>query len=304
MTTPYGPGVPTAAGPGDMTVDEFLADPYVIERAILAVPNQYFIGETLLRDGGVHPSGVVQYNQLLDLDLYPVVAGPQPTDVGPDAELPLLRFEDRYPLFAEAKLNGAAFLIYNQEARRDRRDLVRSRLLRTTNKIRQIHNAKVITAILTDATVVANQTHNAAAKWDTSTPDCLADVEAAISEVDNSTELGYESDFILLHQDAFDELQSSARVQAYKPDSPSLNPLFKKQVQGLKGLNWIVSNRMPRATAIVGQTKAIGELVTEVPPFVEVIPEPLNRRRRITAGRQEVAVITDPYAISVIANIF
>lgn len=299
---PAGPGTPIITDAGDMSIDIALQDPLTLHKVIESFPAGYFIADTLFGTD-VSPSGAVIYNQLSALDLYvDADAGFQPQNVNPGDEFPAVGLTDTFDKVALTTKNGGFFAITDEERRRNRRDVMAQKLQRLKNTLVQISNAKVINALLNDAVVLANATTATGGIWSTTSNNPLNDITRAIAAVDyGAGELGYTTDTALLHPDAYAYLQGwlAANPGSLPRESRSDNPLFNKEINGLKGLNWIISRRVPRTTLIVAQAKICGTLVSEIPPFTEVVPERTRQRTVVISGRQEVPVVTAPYAVHV-----
>lgn len=308
MTYPNGPGRPVVSGVGDMSIDEFLKDPSRIQRTIDAIPGQYFIADYLLRQGEAK-AGTVVYDQLTDLDLYVNTDdNRQPGVVQPGDEFSAVGLDDGKPNVALVAKIGAYFTVTDEQGRRDRRDVVRRGIRRVSNTIRQIENAKAVTAITDDSVVSSTCTtdiNSTSTKWDATsgTPDPIADIRAAIAEIDYN-DLGYDTDTALIHPDVLSVLQGNDAVNKLLPrETPELNPILSKELAGLCGLNWIVNKRVPRTTVLFTQRQMVGELASEIPPFTEVIDERARQRQRVQSGRVSVPVVTDPHAVQVLTNV-
>jgi hypothetical protein len=93
-------------------------------------------------------------------------------------------------------------------------------------------------------------------------------------------------------------------VRQFAPrENSGLNPLFRKDMTGLAGLDWILHRQMPRDKALVGSAQNAGRLVTELPLFVDTIREETRKRWIIQAGRSEVSVIDQPLAVRLVTGI-
>lgn len=307
MTYPAGPGTPVVNGVGDMSVDEFLTDPTRIQRTIEAIPSRYFLGDFLLRPGEAN-GGVVIYDELTDLDLY-VNADPnrQPGEIEPGSEFPAVDVTDSQPNVALVAKRGGYFSVTDEQKRRDRRDVVRRGLLRLSNTLVKLEDARVVNAVVNNATVVAHCTTPAAAAWDTAGGtgvDIKGDVRGGRSAIDYS-DLPYTTDTILINPDAYDVLMDSDAVNNRLPrENVALNPILTKEVRGLFGIeNWVINNRVPRTKVILLQRQMAGALSSEIPPKTDVIDERIRERVRVQASRVNVPVITDPYSVHVISGV-
>ncbi|RIJ76608.1 hypothetical protein D1871_11080 [Nakamurella silvestris] len=303
---PYGPGAPAPSSnePGVVTLDSYLKDPLIIQKSIENVPNQFMLGETLLRPV-TSVTGVVGSSQLTELDLYiDANTNLQPQEIDDGDEFPAVSFNEPNLKYEETKLVGAYYTLTDRQIRRDRRDLARTYNRRVANKIRLIHNNKVLSRLYNDPYIVANRSAPAGLLWTNASSDPLSDISLAINQIDNKNDLGYRSDIAIIHPDAYDELQQNAKVRELSGrDNKGINPLFNKDLSGLKGLNWIIHNQADRNTLLVLQSGVVGDLVTEIPPFTMVIPQPERLRQRIQSGRAELPVITEPIAAFKITGI-
>lgn len=306
---PLGPGLPQASTT-EINVeiwDMLLSDPLTISHAIEAVPNNYYLGPTLLTPD-TSRNGLVAYEELADdgtMVFIDTDANLQPGVVQPGDEFPLVGFADLPRKFTESQLIGAKFHLTDKEIRMDRRDLFLRGRTRLANTLAKIHNGRIITALTTNATVVA-QANAAAGLWSSSTTyKALDDIRAAAFEIDYGTDLvSYQSTYVLCHPDAAFELMKHDEVKNFAPrETTANNPLFRKDMEGLAGLNWILHRQMPRDKAIVGSAQNAGRIVTELPLFVDTIREESRKRWIIQAGRSEVAVIDQPLAIRMITGI-
>jgi len=308
MTYPLGPGIPqSSANETNVEIwDNLLSDPLVIQHSIESVPNNYYLGPTLLTPDNSR-NGVVAYEELLDdgtLVWIDVDPNRQPAEIAPGDEFPLVGFKDLPRKFAEASLIGAKFHLTDKEIRMDRRDLFLRGRTRLANTLAKIHNARVINSLFTNSVVVANAIP-AGALWNSSTAyKALDDVRAAAYKVDYGTDLlSYVSSYVLCHPDAAQVLLGHDEVKNFAPREGSSNPLFRKELEGLAGLNWILHRQCPRDKALVGSAQDAGRLVTELPLFVDTIREDQRKRWIVQAGRSEVAVIDQPMAVRMITGI-
>lgn len=308
MSYPLGPGIPQHSS-NETTVEIWnmmMTNPLVIQHAIEAVPNNYYLGPTLLTPD-TSPNGVVAYEELIDdgtLVFVDVDPNRQPGVVKPGDEFPLVGFQDLPRKFTESELIGAKFRITDKEIRMDRRDLFTRGKTRIANTLAKIHNVRVINALLTNATIVARAIP-AAGLWNSAlTYKSLEDVRAAAYKIDYGNDLvDYESSYVLCHPDAAFEVMRHDEVKNFAPREGVQNPLFRKDMDGLAGLNWILHRGMPRDKALVGSAQNAGRIVTELPLFVDTVREELRKRWIVQAGRSEVAVIDNPLAVQLITGI-
>src|SRR5664279_650807 len=159
MSYPLGPGIPqiSANEVGVEIWNMLLSDPLVIQHSIEQVPNNYFLGPTLLTPD-TSKNGVVAYEEVADtsaLVFLDVDVNRQPGVIKPGDEFPMVGFTDLGRKFTETDLIGGKFTLTDKEIRMDRRDLFLRGRTRLANTLAKIHNQRVINAILNNATVVA-----------------------------------------------------------------------------------------------------------------------------------------------------
>lgn len=309
MTYPLGPGIPQVSSneTGVEIWNMLLTDPLVIQHSIEAVPNNYYLGPTLLTPD-TSRNGVVAYEEVADtgaLVFLDVDPNRQPGVVKPGDEFPMVGFSDLARKFTETDLIGGKFTLTDKEIRMDRRDLFLRGRTRLANTLAKIHNQRIINAILTNPTVVSKSIPAGALWTSATTYKALDDIRGAAYQIDYGTDLvNYEATYVLCHPDAAFELMRHDEVKNFAPRENIANsPLFRKDMAGLAGLNWILHRGMPRQKAIVGSAQNAGRIVTELPLFVDTIREETRKRWIIQAGRAEVAVIDQPLALRVITGI-
>jgi len=299
---PYGPGTPLPVAAGEMTVDWFLKNPTVITKVLDAVPSQYFIGDLIFRKSRAD-AGVIIYDRVTQLDLFVnAEPGRQPGNVEPGSAFAQVDVDEAVPNIALVQTSGAFFNVTDEQERRDNRDVVAIKLRKLINTMIRVSDAKAVNKLFSDPLIAAQQTAPAAAYWDSGTTQ-LRDLQAAIGRVDYN-EMGYSVDTALCHPDAFEALQGADKVQAWmarekRPD----NPLFNKQIDGFKGLNWVITRRAPRTSVALFHRGMVGVRGEEIPPATEVIPERKYRRTRIQHSRVETFAINEPMSVSVISNV-
>jgi hypothetical protein len=309
MTYPLGPGIPqvSANEVGVEIWNMLLTDPLVIQHAIESVPNNYYLGPTLLTPD-TSRNGVVAYEEVADtsaLVFLDVDANRQPGVVKPGDEFPMVGFTDLARKFTETDLIGGKFTLTDKEIRMDRRDLFLRGRTRLANTLAKIHNTRIINAILTNATVLANAVPAVGLWSGPASYSSLNDIRKAAYQIDYGTDMiSYESTYVLCHPDAAFQVMLHDEVKNFAPrEDKNLNPLFRKDINGLAGLNWILHRGMPRDKAIVGSANNAGRIVTELPLFVDTVREDLRKRWVIQAGRAEVAVIDQPLALRLVTGI-
>ena len=307
IPSPTGPGVPIINGVGDMSVDEFLKDPLRIQKAFeTALPANFFLTDVFFTDGGVSVTGVVEYNQVTNTDLYiDVDANRQPQTIEPGMEFPDVSVYDLANLIGVIQKMGGKFKVTKEQADADRRDVVQIGLRKLGNTLLQLNALKAINAMVNDATVAANCTVPASGVWTGSgSNDPFIDIDLNVNALDNGNDLGYDSNVGVIHPDAAPIIKTWARKNNQLPrENTAASPIFRKDLVGIGGLDWIVSRRCPRTTMIIAARGQVGSIVRRRDPFTNVVPEPLTESQYVLAGRAEQPFVTDPYAVRVVTGI-
>lgn len=290
MPTTYPPAPPTIDGQGRITVEQFLKNPTRVQRVIADLTAERFLAERIFGNGPA-VGGAVIYDQLTGSDnLY--------TDrdvqaIEPGSEFPLTDVGELAPKVAAVSKWGGAGIITYEESRRDARDVLNRRLTRIRNTIvRKIDTVAI--AALNAAPI------NGAVGTDWSDPtgrDAIGDIARATNKIDNQ-DLGYSADTVLINptQELELFLDSSIRSALPKENSAS-NPIASGRLQGLMGLTWYASNRVPLGTAYVLASTQAGTLHDEMPLYSRVVDQPDRERYLVQAARVTVPVVTDPLAV-------
>lgn len=288
MTSPYPPASPTVTGT-TVSVDLWLQQPAYVQRAIEDLTNERFIADLVFAVGPPAPAGSVLYDQVTAAMLY---AERDIQEIEPASEFPLLTFPGAVPLVAEVKKWGGAFFVTDEQRTRNRFDVLRRNLLLTTNTVIRKMDTVAIAAL--NAAPLLSQ--GASGDWSTAATDIVSDVQTAKYAIVNQ-DMGYEADTVLLNPAQALDIRKDADIRAALPrESTANSPLFSDDLNGLLGLNWIESNKVPAGTVYVLQRGVVGSRSDEQPLTSEVIPD---RRKQITyvqAWRKVVPYVTDPKA--------
>lgn len=287
--TTYPPAPPTIDGQGRITVEQFLKTPTRVQRVIADMTAQRFLAERIFGTGNAD-GGAVIYDQLTGSDNLYTERDVQAIE--PGSEFPLTDVGELAPKVAAVSKWGGAGIVTYEAARRDARDVLNRKLTRIRNTIvRKVDTVAI--AALNGAPVGGA----VGTDWsNTTTRDAIGDIARATNNIDN-LDLGYVADTVLINPTQELELFLDKSIRDALPREATTNPIASGKLQGLMGLTWYASNRVPLGTAYVLASQQAGSLHDEVPLYSRVVDQPERERYLIQAARVTVPVITDPLAV-------
>lgn len=297
MPSPYTQAPPTVAGTR-ITVDAFLNNSPMVQRALEQLSYNRFITDYIFRQGERTTSGSVVYQQLLENELF---TERDVREIQELAEFPILNTGERGMSVATVGKWGGAVLFSDEKRRRDRRDLLGRDLRRLSNTVVRKMNRLGVAVLNADTNI---QTHSAAAVWsDVTNRKPFDDIAVAQSNVDD-LDMGYVSDTVLINPINALELRlyAAASNQLPRESSPG-NPLLSRDLGNLLQLDWIKTNDVPEGTAYLLARQMIGSYHDELPFYSRVVPLPLREGTLLQAARITVPVVTDPLAICKITGL-
>lgn len=288
--TTYPPAPPTIDGQGRITVEQFLKTPTRVQRTIADLTAQRFLAERIFGSGNAD-GGAVIYDQLTGSDNLYTERDVQAIE--PGSEFPLTDVGELMPKVAAVSKWGGAGIVTYEAARRDARDVLNRKLTRIRNTIVRKVDTVAIAALNAAPTGGAVGTD-----WsNTTTRDAIGDIARATNTIDN-LDLGYMADTVLINPTQELELFMDKSIRDALPkESNTDNPIASGRINGLMGLTWYASNRVPLGTAYVLASTQAGSLHDEVPLYSRVVDQPERERYLIQAARVTVPVVTDPLAV-------
>lgn len=288
MTSPYPPGSPTVSGTS-LTVDTALNNPPYVQRLIEDLTLQRFIADFIFAAGPPAPGGSVLYDQVTAAMLY---AERDIQEIEPASEFPLLTFPGSVPQTANIKKWGGAFFVTDEARDRNRVDVLARNLRMTTNTIVRKMDTVAVAAL--NAAPILTQA--ASGDWSVAATDIISDVQTAKSTVAQQ-DMGYEVDTVLLNPAQALDIRKDADIRSVLPrENVGVNPLFSDDLNGLMGLSWIESNRVPAGTVYILQSQIVGSRSDEQGLTSEVIPDRRKQLTYVQAWRKVVPYVTDPKA--------
>jgi len=287
--TTYPPAPPTIDGQGRITVEQFLKTPTRVQRTIADLTAQRFLAERIFGSGSAD-GGAVIYDQLTGSDNLYTERDVQAIE--PGSEFPLTDVGELAPKVAAVSKWGGAGIVTYEAARRDARDVLNRKLTRIRNTIVRKVDTVAIAAL--NAAPVGGAVGT---DWsNTTTRDAIGDIARATNTIDN-LDLGYVADTVLVNPTQELELFLDKNIRDAVPKESASNPITSGRLNGLMGLTWYASNRVPLGTAYVLASTQAGSLHDELPLYSRVVDQPERERYLIQAARVTVPVITDPLAV-------
>ncbi len=298
---PNGPGAPIVVG-NDWTLDRFLNSPTIITRQIQQLVANQSIAEYLFRPISA-PTGSIIYEKAV-LTALGVNPDPnrQPGEVRPGDEFPFVGIDNLNMMVATTRKYGAQFAVTDEQRRRDSRDIMGIGERRTANTLAINSNQRAVNAFVADPDVYPM---NAAAIWSSSSSSAISDIFAAASLINNNY-MGYVADTVLLTPTTALKLQNNTALYAGMPrENVALNPLLQPagRLNGLAGLNWVISPKALANAVIVMQRGIVGGIATEVPIHADVVDDRKTQQTFVITSHLDVPLITDPKAAVIITGV-
>lgn len=289
--TAYPPAPPTINGE-NITVSVFLNNPARVERAIRDLSKERFIADRIFTGGPTASAGAVVYDQVTENDLY---TERDVQEITPISEFPILNGAEPVPLVALVKKWGGSVLLSYEAVRRNRKDLLRRELIRLRNTI--VRKVDTVAVATLDAAPI--QTDTVAAPWSGGSAAIIEDIEGAKSIIEG-VDMGYVADLVLLNPLEALAVRTDEDIRQALPRESRANNLIDGRatdLDGILGLNWFVSNRVPAGTVRVLDSRMLGGISDEIPgPYSRVINEEKREAWRIMAARVPTMYVTDPKA--------
>lgn len=291
-------------------VNTFIKQPAVVQRRILKMTAQEFLGDALLRTGPDAPGGVVLYEESTPL----FAGGGDAPVVAEYGEIPAARGKFGKPM-AVRTVKRALALEYSLEMRnRDNVGAVDTQLIQIKNTFIRTWENAFLSAILNNPRV---NTMPASGLWNASTTKVrtdLAEASLIVEESDSDTvdgsgedKLDFEPDTLVVSKRTRTDFIESDDVNKLFLGSPAVRESLQytgKMPKQFFGLDVVVSRRLPPNLAIVMQRKIIGGISNERP--LAVSPTQYDGRREVfyqNVVRQSAIFIDQPKAACIITGI-
>lgn len=300
MPSPYAPTHP-AVQPVDgtrVTVDMYLRNTPRVQRDLSDLSRLRFIADYIFREGERTQSGSVLYEQLLaNTGLF---TERDVKEIQELAEFPILNVGEKVPTTAMVKKWGGAFLFSYEKVRRDQRDVLGKDMRQLSNTVVRKMNRLAVYTVGADPNI---STYAATAVWsDPTNSRKLEDLVVATSMIDD-IDMGYTADTVLINSTNARELRIDQKITDRLPKEGTNNPLLSRDLAGLLGLDFIVTNDVPEGTMYILSRGLVGSFHDELPFYSRVVDLPEREGYLVQAARVTVPIVTDPKAIVKVTGI-
>lgn len=274
----------------NMTVYRFLRDTPLVEKVLTSMLAQRFFADKVFAAGPSTQSGAVGYSQILGEGSYYTSRDVQ--SIRPGSEFPNVGLDEETLNVAVTTKWGGRIGFPQETIDRDRRDVLGRGLIRLANTIARKIDTQAIAALNAAPVLTAA----ASADWTTSNTNILGDIQTAQSAIENS-DLGYSANLGLLNPAQALDIRKNTGIQAAMPrETTTENFLWARDLDGIAGLTYYVSNRVPAGTVWILQAGMIGSISDERPFYSKSWFDENTEEWRLRAARMFVPYVTDPKA--------
>lgn len=286
-TRPLGP--PTYDG-NDLTVSRFLKSTPIVEKVLTNMLLQRMFSGEIFDVGPRAESGSVAYSQIVGEGSYYTTRDVE--KIAPGSEFPNVGMDEETLLVATVDKWGGRIGLSYEDVETDRRDKLNRGLSRLTNTIAR----KVDTQAIAAFNAAPLPTAAASGDWSTGATDILGDIQSAQSYTEN-LDIGYSLDTAILNPAQALDIRKDADIRGALPrETTKDNFLWARDLDGIAGLKYFVTNRCPAGTVYLVQRKMIGSISDRKPFYSRVIDQPLTEEYIVQAARVFVPFVTDPLA--------
>lgn len=241
------------------TVADLIANPLLIPARVLSMMADQFIAETLLRDGGRNPSGLVQYHQST-----PLYLGSDVEDVAEFGEIPVGAGQIGTPRIAYGTKKGLGVRVSREMRDEARIDAVNLQITQLVNTFVRLED-RILRALLANPAV---PTIAAGAAWDTASGKPRRDIANAMEVVGSATPnvgadddvLGFAADTTVLPGNIAPVLLDNPDFLAVYKDSLAAESIAYtgRMERDVLGTVALTSRSWPLDRALVLERKTVG----------------------------------------------
>lgn len=294
------PAVPPVVNGQLITIEQWLQQPARVQRIITDLSLERFVVDEIYAQGPTATGGAVIYDQVMGTELYPATRDVQA--IQPGALFPLVDVGEVAPLVANTvKWGGSAFLTY-EERDRDKRDVLRRKLVRITNAI--VRKVDTVGLAVLRAAPILQVTSSG--NWAGTIANVFADVAAGKTAVDR-TDMGYTITKAIISPNTALSMLTNAKLLNTLPREAmgaNISPIIEGRLSGLAGIQrWIVTNRCGDDEVFLLDGQMAGSISDEKPLYSRVVDQPETERVLIMAGRLTVPYVTDPKSVTRIVGV-
>lgn len=251
--------MPPGLGSHRITVEAFLKQPRILQRALTDLTAKRFVADQIFARGS---SEQVQGGAALYQRSESIYTVDNPEEVMPRSQYPRTTWTEEL-LAAMVRKYGLEFTIPDEAKRRNALDQVQRGQLKLANGLVKFVDSKAMTLLTTDSAV---QTDTAGGDWTTAATDIIGDIQAARQMIYDQDE-GYEPDTLILNpaQETDMILDKDIRDALPREGGPN-NAVITGRAVPLLGLKQIlVTPSLAAGTFIVLASKIVGTIADEAP---------------------------------------
>lgn len=258
------PTVTSQDGP-KITINAFLKDPLLVPTTVVAMMNQGFLADAILRRAGQADAGVVRFDEST-----PIYADSTVRVRAEMAEVPIAQGSLGNPQNAYTSDRSLSVVITDEDKRRSNIDKLNVRMMQVKNSIVQAWDQAFITAVLGNSAV---NTFTASGVWSGTSYDIRNDILSAAKTIDTATDpqgsqYGFEADVLVVNKTTkYDLLRSTQFQTPYVGNIASENLKYTgKLPQKLLNYDVVVvpSSVLANGTALLLQKGVAGFIADEV----------------------------------------
>lgn len=258
------PTVTSQDGP-KITINAFLKDPLLVPTTVVAMMNQGFLADAILRRAGQADAGVVRFDEST-----PIYADSTVRVRAEMAEVPIAQGSLGNPQNAYTSDRSLSVVITDEDKRRSNIDKLNVRMMQVKNSIVQAWDQAFISAVLGNGAV---NTFTASGVWSGASYDIRNDILSAAKTIDTATDpqgsqYGFEADVLVVNKTTkYDLLRSNQFQTPYVGNIASENLKYTgKLPQKLLNYDVVVvpSSVLANGTALLLQKGVAGFIADEV----------------------------------------
>jgi hypothetical protein len=271
-----------------LTVSRFLVDTPLVEKVLTNMALQRMFADQIFDTGPRTDSGSVAYSQVTTEGSYYTTRDVQ--QIAPGTEFPNLGIDEETLLVATVAKWGGRYGIPYEAIQSDRRDLLNRALTKIANTVARKVDVQALAAMNAAPILTAA----ASGDWSTANTDILGDLQTAISAIEN-LDMGYSPNTVILNPAQALDIRKDADIRGAMPrETTTNNCLWARDLDGIAGLSYYVSNRCPAGTVYVFQSKMLGSISDANPFYSRVVDKPETEEKIVMAARRFVPYVTDP----------
>jgi hypothetical protein len=248
-------------------INEFLKDPLMVREVVLSMTNQGFIADSVLRNAGTTPSGLIRYRESS-----PLYADSEPATRAEFAEVPIAEISLGRPMVALVEERALGVVISDEMVRRMNIDMLQRQLMMVRNTMLRSYDRTFFNVLFTHPRI---QRHAVTTPWGDPDAKQRVDIFDAIRLVEEASadgtvdsEFGFTADTMIIGRGSRADLFASDEFNRIYMNSPAITeaPIYRGQLpRTIYGLNVLVSPRVPPGKAIVMQRNIAGFIADELP---------------------------------------